>query len=101
MNAIDYAARLSASFLKNHTSLLESACLCAIAAGLEEMVDLANFLDTTPAVVTRSLKRLIRYGYVINSPLATDAEGVTYRLSKPGRDYLRHLLAFLPQPPTH
>lgn len=95
MKAIDFATYFCQRLLHADISLIEASTLCAIAAGLEHVPDIAQTLGMPAGNVATTGHRLVKKGF-IHAPNWTDEGRPLYRLTSEGKEIIRtHFLSFL------
>ena len=95
MKAIDFATYFCHRLLHAQNSLIESATLCAIGAGLDHVPDIAETLEHPAGNISTTCHKLVKKG-LIHAPTWTDEGRPLYRLTPAGKDLLRtHYLSFL------
>ena len=94
MKAIDFATRFTAALMGSPASLHENAILCAMAAGLDNRMDIATQLQSSPGTVATALHKLTKRGLTQSHSWLDDGTPL-YRLTDTGRTHVATLLSFL------
>jgi DNA-binding MarR family transcriptional regulator len=96
MTAIDFIARFFASINKTSLTLPQAGILVAIAAGLDTIEDISNFLSIKSlATTSRIIHQLMQKGYV-SEEIDPLSQLHLFTLTGTGKNAVKELLNFVP-----